>query len=145
MVTRHRPSLWNPPWGIIKCKCSSDITQARHKIDNTSTKTSKGSQQQGTTCRPVPSCGTLEFRALSLSSDVSLLTALPLLVLRRTLNARFNLRKERLLTEDRSKFLTVKAMRREREALYRLLHAEHARTCLNLPPHSQSSAFSSSF
>lgn len=50
----------------------------------------------------------MEFLALSLSSDVSWLTALPLLVLRRTLNARFSLLKERLLTEDRSKFLTAK-------------------------------------
>lgn len=32
--------------------------------------------------------------------------------------------------------------RGEREALYRLPHPEHAQTCLNLPPHSQSNAFS---
>ena len=92
--------------------------------------------------RSIPSCGTLEFLALSLSSDVSLLTALPLLVLLRTLNARFNLLKERLLTEDRSKFLTAEETGGEREALYRLAHPQHARTCLKLPPHSQSDAFS---
>lgn len=101
-------------------------------------------KRQEQRCRPwsLPSCGTLEFLALSLSSDVSLLTALPLFVLRRTLNARFNLLKERLLTEERSKFLTAENTGEKREALYRLPHTQHARTCLNLPPHSQSNVSS---
>ncbi|MEQ2227732.1 hypothetical protein ILYODFUR_001283 [Ilyodon furcidens] len=86
----------------------------------------------------IPSGGTLEFLALSRSSDVSLLTAVPLLVLRRTLNARFNLLKERLLTEERSKFLTAKKTGR-REALYKLPQLQHALTCLSLAPANPSS------
>lgn len=78
----------------------------------------------------VPSLGTLEFLALSRSSDVSLLTAVPLLVLRSTLNARFNLLKERLLTEERSKFLTAEEKRRLFIESHILNKPGHACSCL---------------
>lgn len=63
---------------------------------------------------------------MSRSSDVSLLTAVPLLVLLSTLNARFNLLKERLLTEERSKFLTVEEKRRHFIESYILNKPGHA-------------------
>lgn len=82
--------------GIGKCQCSLSLhTQTSQSTDKDKNK------------RSIPSRGTLEFLALSRSSEVSLLTAVPLLVLRSTLNARFNLLKERLLTDERSKFLTA--------------------------------------
>lgn len=106
-LTHTEPSCKNPLQGTIKCRCSTDVTQ--HKQGKTQISQSK---QNNTVCaakpRSIPSRGTLEFLVLSLSSDVSLLTAVPLLVLRNTLNARFSLLKERLLTEERSKFLTAK-------------------------------------
>lgn len=38
--TSWASSLWNPLQGIMKCKCSSDITsETQHKMHNTSTKT----------------------------------------------------------------------------------------------------------
>lgn len=133
--THTEPSLWSPLQGIIKCKCSSDITQYKQGKTQNSQYKHKHITQQSNICRPwsIPSRGTLEFLALSLSSDVSLLTALPLLVLRSTLNARFNLLKERLLTEDRSKFLTVKETgEKERHFIdYLILNMpRHAWICL---------------
>ena len=92
----------------------------------------------------IPSCGTLEFLVLSLSSDVSLLTALPLLVLRRTLNARFSLLNERLLTEERSKFLTAKKTgEKERHFIDELTlnMPRHAWICLVIANQTASSWF----
>lgn len=61
----------------------------------------------------LPSGGMLAFLRLSRSSVVSLATAVPLLVLLRTLKARFRRRKERLRTDVLSKLRSVNEHERE--------------------------------
>lgn len=86
-----------------------------------------------------PSGGMLAFLRLSLSSVVSLATAVPLLVLLRTLNARFSRRKERLRTDERSKLRSVSE--RDEESECKRSRGAHVWTC---PSHNILSTYNQS-
>lgn len=86
-----------------------------------------------------PSGGMLAFLRLSRSSVVSLATAVPLLVLLRTLKARFRRRKERLRTDVLSKLRSVNKCEKElsEKGGERNFATEHAWTCPSSAVHFQ--------
>ncbi len=137
-------TLWSPPQGITKCKCSSDRIQSRHNTKCTMQAqniTSKEHRQD------MQALIHTFLRDTGIPGIVSLLRRLIAHCVAALGPPQDTERPVQPPEGPTPHWWTVKVSdckgnKEEREAIYRLAHRRHARTCLNLPPHSQSNAFS---
>lgn len=139
------PSLWDPLQGIIKCKCSTDIKQARHNTKCT-IEAQQSTHQMNTARLDVRAPIHTFARHTGIPGIVSLLGRLIAHCVA-TLGPSQDTEGPVQPPEGAAphwrtfKVSDCEGSRGEREALYRFPHPEHAWTCLNLPPHSQWNAF----